>query len=128
MRIGQLAKAAGVSVRAIRHYDSLGLLTSAREDNRYRTFQVDDVERVQLIQLFLKAGFKLEEIRERVPCFRYGHTSLDAPAGEVRALYALKIADVEAQIAVLQRLRDKLLAGAQRLEAQTHHSPVRFRG
>ncbi|MFB9990953.1 MerR family transcriptional regulator [Deinococcus oregonensis] len=120
MRIGQLAKAAGVSVRALRHYDGLGLLTSAREDNRYRVFQLEDVERVKMIQLLLQAGFRLDEIRERVPCFRHGQTSLDAPAEEVRALYALKIADVDAQIAALHRLRDKLVADARHLETQTH--------
>ncbi|UQN09512.1 MerR family transcriptional regulator [Deinococcus sp. QL22] len=127
MRIGLLAKATGVSVRAIRHYDGLGLLISAREDNRYRLFQAEDVERVRMIQLFLQAGFKLDEIRERVPCFRYGSTSLDAPAEEVRALYTLKIADVSAQIAVLQRLRDKLIAEVAHLDTQTHHGPIRLK-
>ncbi|MFC4453771.1 MerR family transcriptional regulator [Deinococcus sonorensis] len=127
MRIGQLAQAAGVSVRAIRHYDHLGLLTSTREDNRYRRFQAEDVDRVRIIQLFLKAGFTLEEIRTRAPCFRYGTAPLDAPAEDVRALYALKIADVDAQIAVLQQLRDQLLAAARRLETRAHHGPASFR-
>ncbi|MFC4425270.1 MerR family transcriptional regulator [Deinococcus navajonensis] len=118
MRIGQLASATGVSARAIRHYDGLGLLTAARGDNRYRAFQAEDVERVKLIQLFLGAGFKLDEIRERVPCFRYGHATLGAPVEEVRALYARKIADVNAQITALQRLRAKLETDARHLEAQ----------
>ena len=67
MRIGQLASATGVSVRAIRHYDGLGLLAATREDNRYRVFQAEGFERVKLIQLFLGSGFRLDEIRERVP-------------------------------------------------------------
>ncbi|CAM4047001.1 MerR family transcriptional regulator [Deinococcus marmoris] len=118
MRIGQLASATGVSARAIRHYDGLGLLTPTRGDNQYRAFQMEDVERVKLIQLFLGAGFRLDEIRERVPCFRSGHTTLDAPVEEVRALYVRKIADVDARIAALQRLREKLEADARHLEAQ----------
>ncbi|GGO38801.1 MerR family transcriptional regulator [Deinococcus humi] len=118
MRIGQLASATGVSVRAIRHYDGLGLLNATREENRYRVFQAEDVERVKLIQLFLSAGFRLDEIRERAPCFRQGNTTLGAPVEEVRALYARKLADVAAQIAALQRLHEKLAAEAHHLEAQ----------
>ncbi|MBB6098073.1 DNA-binding transcriptional MerR regulator [Deinobacterium chartae] len=125
MRIGQLARASGVSVRAIRHYDQLGLLTAAREDNRYRVFAPEDVERVKLIQLFLGAGFKLDEIREHAPCFRYGHAPLEAPIEEVRALYERKIADVDAQIAALQQLRSKLVAGMHQLDTQTCGGQVR---
>ncbi|WP_075834974.1 MerR family transcriptional regulator [Deinococcus marmoris] len=98
-RIGQLASATGVSARAIRHDDGLGLLTPTRGDNPCRAFQVEDVGRVKLIQMFLGTGFRLDEIRERVPCFRYGQTTLGASVEEVRVLYACKIADVDAQIA-----------------------------
>ena len=126
MRIGQLAKVSGVSVRAIRHYEGLGLLTAAREDNRYRLFQPEDVTRVKLIQLFLGAGFRLDEIRERVPCFWHGHAPPGAPIEAVRALYARKIADIDTQIEVLRLLRDKLVHDAERVEAQArdgHFSP-----
>jgi hypothetical protein len=53
LRIGQLAGATGVGVRALRHYGRLGLLTPARADNPYRVFQPGDIERVRLIQLLL---------------------------------------------------------------------------
>jgi MerR family copper efflux transcriptional regulator len=118
MRIGQLAGATGVSVRAIRHYDGLGLLTAVRADNQYRVFQPEDVERVRLIQLLLGVGFRLDEIRRWVPCFQDGHTTLDAPLHEVRAVYARKLADMDAQLSALHRLRDRLAVEANRLGAQ----------
>lgn len=124
MRIGQLAGATGVSVRALRHYDGLGLLTPARTDNHYRVFQPGDIECVRLIQLLLGVGFKLDEIRSWVPCFQDGHTTLDAPLDEVRALYARKLADMDAQLTALHRLRDRLAAEAVRLEAQAHDGPL----
>ena len=38
MRIGELAARTGSSVRALRHYDRTGVLSSVRQDNGYRTF------------------------------------------------------------------------------------------
>lgn len=122
MRIGQLAGATGVSVRALRHYGGLGLLTPARADNHYRVFQPEDIERVRLIQLLLGVGFKLDEIRHWVPCFQDGHTTLDAPLHEVRALYARKLAEVDTQLAALQRVRNRLAMEANRLDAQAQDS------
>jgi MerR family copper efflux transcriptional regulator/MerR family gold-responsive transcriptional activator of gol and ges genes len=57
MRIGEVSKLAGVNIRAIRHYDSLGSPEAGRDDNSYRSFTSEDVERVQLIQLLLSIGF-----------------------------------------------------------------------
>jgi MerR family copper efflux transcriptional regulator len=118
LRIGQLAGATSVSVRALRLYGGLGLLTPARADNPYRVFQPGDIERVRLIQLLLGGGFKFDEIRQWVPCFQDGHTTFDVPLHEVHALYARKLADMNAQPITLQRLRNRLAVEANRLEAQ----------
>ncbi|WP_221090877.1 MerR family transcriptional regulator [Deinococcus aquaedulcis] len=108
LQIGQLARAAGVSVRAVRHYDQLGLLTAARADNHYRLFTPQDIERVRLIQLFLSVGFTLDEIRRWAPCFGGGHPTDQPPPPEMSAFYARKLAALDAQLLALQRLRDKL--------------------
>jgi MerR family copper efflux transcriptional regulator len=126
LRIGQVAKATGVSVRAIRHYDQIGLLTSTRADNRYRVFQPEDVERVKLIQLFLSVGFRLDEVRRWAPCFRDRYATLDTSLQEAQALYARKIADVDAQLAALQRLRDKLATEARRMEEQARNGHLQL--
>ncbi|PYE53794.1 MerR family transcriptional regulator [Deinococcus yavapaiensis] len=124
LRIGQVARATGVSVRAIRHYDHLGLLTTARADNRYRVFHPEDVERVRLIQLFLGVGFTLDEVRRWAPCFQHGPGPLDVPAEEIRALYARKIADVDAHIDALKRLRAKLARHVGHLDEHDPHAPI----
>jgi len=118
LRIGQVAKATGVSVRAIRHYDRLGLLTAERADNRYRIFQAQDIERVRLIQLFLGVGFSLDEIRRWAPCFAGGRLPDDMSPHDMTAFYTRKVALLDTQIMALQHLRDKLTSEAGHFEAQ----------
>lgn len=48
--IGEVARLAGITVRALHHYDEIGLLTpSERRDNGYRGYREDDITRLQYI-------------------------------------------------------------------------------
>ena len=127
MQIGQLAKRTGVSVRALRHYDGLGLLKASRADNRYRVFCEEDVERVRLIQLFLGIGFRLDEIRCYAPCFQdTASADLDVPAADVLAFLRRKLTELDIHIAAMQALRHKLDTHIQQLEqpsGSTNHTP-----
>ncbi len=68
MRIGELARRTGVSVRSLRYYEAEGLLLPERGVNGYRTFAEDDVTRVLQIQLFYSAGLCSGKIAEVLPC------------------------------------------------------------
>ena len=47
LKVGQLARRAGLTVRALHHYDSIGLLQpSARSDASYRLYDRDDIARL----------------------------------------------------------------------------------
>lgn len=109
MRIGEVARSTEVSVRAIRHYDTLGLLASTRGANRYRIFTPEDVQRVHLIRLFLGVGFRLEEIRAYAPCWQ-GTASALAPvsAPDAAMFYERKLTQIDEQLASLQTLRARL--------------------
>ena len=62
--VSQLAKMAGVSVRALHHYDHIGLLApSARTAAGYRIYQEDGLLRLQQILFFRELGFALGDIR-----------------------------------------------------------------
>lgn len=64
MRIGQLARAFGLSRDTLLHYDAIGLLTpSARSDSGYREYAEADVERLRRICTYRAAGVPLAEIR-----------------------------------------------------------------
>jgi len=63
MRIGELAKLAGVSTSKIRFYETSGLLPSAaRRANGYRDYGVDALEVVTFIDRARSLGFTLRDV------------------------------------------------------------------
>jgi MerR family transcriptional regulator, thiopeptide resistance regulator len=61
--IGQIAALAGVSVRTLRHYDEIGLLSPAdRTLGGYRRYHDRDAERLQQVMFYRELGFALDEI------------------------------------------------------------------
>ncbi|MFC7547778.1 MerR family transcriptional regulator [Plantactinospora sp. GCM10030261] len=70
MRIGELARSTGVSVRALRHYEEKGVLKPTRTPSGYRVFREADVRAVQHVQVLLAAGLNLDLIREILTCMK----------------------------------------------------------
>src|SRR5918998_3420740 len=63
LQIGEVARASGLTVRALHHYDEIGLLVpSARSDAGYRLYSDADVRRLYRILALREMGFPLEEI------------------------------------------------------------------
>jgi DNA-binding transcriptional MerR regulator len=63
-RIKEVAELSGLTIRALHHYDSIGLLTpSARSAAGYRLYDDDDLLRLQQILIGRELGLPLEEIR-----------------------------------------------------------------
>ncbi|MFI7578058.1 MerR family transcriptional regulator [Micromonospora sp. NPDC049497] len=61
--VGQVAKAAGVTVRTLHHYDEIGLLSpGGRSAAGYRRYDDADLDRLQLIRYYRELGFPLDEI------------------------------------------------------------------
>ena len=61
--VGQVARAAGVTVRTLHHYDEIGLLSpSGRTAAGYRRYDDADLERLQHIRYYRELGFPLDEI------------------------------------------------------------------
>ena len=62
--VSEAAALAHVSVRALHHYDEIGLVKpGARSEAGYRLYDRDDLERLQQVLFFRELGFSLEEIR-----------------------------------------------------------------
>jgi MerR family transcriptional regulator, thiopeptide resistance regulator len=62
-RIGELARETGLTVRALHHYDQLGLLSPlARSEGRHRCYTSGDVRRLQRIVALRSLGISLEQI------------------------------------------------------------------
>jgi MerR family transcriptional regulator, thiopeptide resistance regulator len=67
MRIGEVAKATGVTVRALHHYDEIGLLVpSERSGSGYRLYSPADVGRLYRIRALRGMGFRLAEIGDEL--------------------------------------------------------------
>ena len=63
--INKIAQLAGVTLRTLRYYDKIGLLTpSTRTDAGYRLYSDEDVERLQQVLFFRELDFPLAKIEE----------------------------------------------------------------
>lgn len=63
-KIGELAKETGLTVRTLRYYDQIGLLTpSRRMDNGYRLYNEEDIKRLQQILSLRQIGLTLDQIQ-----------------------------------------------------------------
>lgn len=117
MRVGELAKRAGVSVRTLHHYDAIGLLTpSRRSEAGYRLYGRADVARLQQIKSLRQLGFSLDEIGD---CLR-------SPAFSPLRVIELHLARVRAQIERQHALVDRLESVAGRLRTAEEVSAEEF--
>jgi DNA-binding transcriptional MerR regulator len=62
-RIGEFAKLAGVTVRALHHYDRIGLLKPQRGGSGFRVYRLEDLERLEQIAALKFLGIPLQEIK-----------------------------------------------------------------
>ncbi|WP_089156764.1 MerR family transcriptional regulator [Micromonospora sp. NBS 11-29] len=63
--VGQVARAARVTVRTLHHYDEIGLLRpSGRTPAGYRRYDDADLDRLQLVRYYRELGFPLDEIAQ----------------------------------------------------------------
>lgn len=65
LKIGELAKRTGLTVRTLHHYDQVGLLTPANRSRAgYRLYDEKDLHRLQQIMSMRALGLSLQEIGE----------------------------------------------------------------
>jgi len=108
-KVGELARRTGVSVRALHHYDEIGLLSpSHRSEAGYRLYAEADVQRLQQIRSLRMLGFSLEATGE----------FLRRPDVTPDHVLRLHIAHLKGQIERQQSLCDRLerVAGRWRSE------------
>ena len=77
LRIGELAKRAGVSVRALRYYEEQGLLAPDRSAAGQRMYREVEVARVRFFQQMYAAGLNSRNVAELLPCVDAGHTNAE---------------------------------------------------
>jgi DNA-binding transcriptional MerR regulator len=106
LRIGALARAAGVSPRTLRHYESQGLIRARRGANGYRVFDAAAVEQVGWIRDMLDCGFGTRQIAGMMDCLGGAYDARTCAAG--LALFLRKRDELDELIAVLAARRARL--------------------
>ena len=106
--VGELAKQTGLTVRALHHYDEIGLLApSRRSASGYRLYDGDDIARLLQILSLRQLGFSLDEIRE----------SLAKPDLSLPRVLELHIARLRDGIELQRKLCSRLETVAERLRS-----------
>ena len=105
MKIGELARHAGVPIDTVRYYERQGLLPEPqRQPSGYRHYQTADVLRLRFVRRAKALGFTLEEIRELLALSSHREDDM----GSLKVAAEQKLAGVEAKLAELARIRDGL--------------------
>jgi DNA-binding transcriptional MerR regulator len=110
LQVGDLAKATGKTVRAIHHYEDIGLIAPhARSKGRYRLYGANAITRIRWIGKMHDLGLSLTQIQQMVNSWESASSAPGAMAA-MRGIYAQKLDETRAQIAHLEALKRELIA------------------
>jgi DNA-binding transcriptional MerR regulator len=109
MRIGELARQAGVTTKTVRYYESVGLLDAQRLSNGYRDYNDRDVRIVQEVRTLKSLGIPAEQSRPFLDCLVAGHGRGDDCPDSV-ATYRAAIDEFDDRIADLTARREAIAA------------------
>jgi DNA-binding transcriptional MerR regulator len=110
MKIGEIAKQTGISIRTLHYYDQICLLSpSQRTESGYRLYLDRDIIRLQQIISLRQLGFSLEEIRG---CLNNGTFSF-------QQTIELHQARVQEQIALSSKILNRLNIIAEELKTKS---------
>jgi DNA-binding transcriptional MerR regulator len=77
VRVGELARRTGATIRALRNYEAAGLVVPARLPNGYRDYAPVAVRQVEEIRALHDLGLSVQETRPFVECLADGHLAGD---------------------------------------------------
>jgi DNA-binding transcriptional MerR regulator len=119
MQVGDLAREAGKTVRAIHLYEQMELLKpAARSKGRYRLYGPEALVRIRWIGKLQDLGFSLTDIKAIVKDVEAEGRGSSAPSAmvKVREVYKQKLDDTRAQIERLRTLESEILASLEYLD------------
>src|SRR5688500_7650635 len=101
LKVGELARRTGLTIRTLHHYDDLGLVKpSGHTESGHRLYTAEDVARLQRVVSLRQLGFSLEEIGG----------CLDRPGFSALEVIRLHVARLREQIDLQQKLCARLEA------------------
>jgi MerR family copper efflux transcriptional regulator len=116
LQVGDLAREVGKTVRAIHHYESIGLLKPHRRSpGRYRLYAKDAVARVRWIGKLHDLGMSLAQIQQILALWEQAPSAPEAMR-QIRAIYQQKLEEVRSQISRLSLLEREVGASLEYLD------------
>jgi DNA-binding transcriptional MerR regulator len=101
LKVGELARRTGLTVRTLHHYDEIGILKpSLHTAAGHRLYTATDVARLQQVLSLRQLGFSLEQVRD----------CLDRPGFSPLEVIRLHVARLREQIQLQRKLCDGLEA------------------
>lgn len=118
IRIGDLARRTGLTVRTIRYYEELGLLESVkRVEGGVRMYTREDERRLRFIQRLKLVGVSLQEMLELERLYRRERTNRTVLPKLIEILDR-HLAQIGERVEALDGLRDQIVRERKRISAR----------
>ena len=105
MQISEVGRRSGISAKAIRYYESIGLITAAhRTHSGYRIYDRRDVQTLRFIQRARGLGFSVGEVANLLALWR----DTERHSAQVKAVAEHHVEEIDRKIAELRGMRDAL--------------------
>ncbi len=105
LSIGEVAERTGLSVSAIRFYESEGLVSPVRNRGGQRRFLRSDIRRLSFVLIAQQLGFSIDEIRRRLASLPDGRTPTKRDWTRLSRQFRESL---QQRIDMLERMRDRL--------------------
>ncbi len=105
LKIGDVAKASGIGIEALRFYEKSDLLDApSRTGSGYRIYGRDVLDRLDFIKRAQLLGFSVDEIKRIIAHKRAG----ESPCSEVRQIVRRRLKEVDEKMREMKRYRSEL--------------------
>jgi MerR family redox-sensitive transcriptional activator SoxR len=105
LSIGEVARRTGLSLSAIRYYETEGLVAPLRNAGGQRRFRASDIRRLSFVLIAQQLGFSLEEIGQRLARLPQGRTPTGKDWERMSRSFRRTLQE---RIDIMTRLRDRL--------------------
>ncbi len=122
LRIGEAAKETGLSVKAIRFYEKIGLIPASERTfgSGYRLYSERDVRRLRLIQRFKLLGLRLWQIKEIAASLKGEGCDCKRVKPHLKRLVSQQLQEIDNKIQELIHLKGEL----QKIQKESNKIPL----
>lgn len=104
MNIGHAAELSGLPVKTIRYYEEIGLVVADRQENGYRDYSDQHIQRLSFLRRAREFGFSIEDCRALLGLYSDEHRV----SADVKSLAAHRLEELKLKAAEIQGLASTL--------------------